>query len=84
MKALKKKWIAFGIFPALIFAASGCGTIKHRYPVFPSPEAPSIAFQDTGDHCLNHAQLRHLTEYVIRLNGLAEKYRREIQIINGE
>ena len=69
---------------ALVFAGFGCGTIEHHYPVLPLPEIPAIQFKDAGEHCLNREELHQLTEYVLRLQGLAQKYRREIQIINGE
>lgn len=65
-------------------AASGCGTIKHQYPVFTLPERPVLHFEATGDQCLNRSELLSLTEYVLRLQATARKYQRQIEIINGE
>lgn len=69
---------------ALVFAGSGCGTIEYHYPVIPLPKMPAIQFKNAGEHCINRKELLQLTEYVIRLQGVAQKYRREIQIINGD
>lgn len=68
----------------LVCAISGCGTIEHRYPLHAAPPRPSVHFQDTGMHCLSDAGLRRLTGYVIRLEGTLQKYRKEIEIINGD
>ena len=84
MKQPIKRWIGSLILAALVLAGSGCGTIKHHYPVLPLPEPPRIQFKDAGEHCISREELDQLTEYVLRLQGLAQKYRREIQIINGD
>jgi len=67
-----------------VLAGIGCGTIKHHYPVIPLPDQPRILFKDAGEHCINHEELQRLTQHVLQLRSLAQKYRREIQIINGD
>ena len=68
----------------LACAISGCGAIEHRYPLYETPKQLYVHFQDTGAHCLNDAALRQLTGYVIQLEGTLQKYRKEIEIINGD
>lgn len=66
----------------LLLGLSGCGGIKHHYPVWSIPERPEFVFADEGDHCLSENDLRQLNEYVLRLEAAVKKYEMEINVIN--
>ena len=99
MQKSKKSWIGWlanlrlanrkpahlGLATLLLACAiSGCGTIEHRYPLYEVPPRPAVHFEDTGTQCLDDNGLRQLTGYVIQLEGTLQKYRKEIEIINGD
>ncbi len=60
------------------------GRLSIGTPSYEAPTRPSVHFQNTGTQCLSDAGLRQLTGYVIQLEGTLQKYRKEIEIINGD
>lgn len=68
----------------LVLAGSACA-IKHSYPVLETPEPPKGIFVKEGDRWyITRPNLIKLNAYVDALLDQNEKYRREIEIINGD
>ncbi|MCH8207631.1 MAG: hypothetical protein IIA62_01000 [Nitrospinae bacterium] len=78
----QKSKLLTAIMIVLLLGLSGCGGIKHHYPVWSIPERPEFVFSDEGDHCLSENDLRQLNEYVLHLEAAVKKYEMEINVIN--
>ena len=71
-------------FMLLAIAGSSC-VIKHSYPVLDPPEPPKGIFTKEGDSWfITRPNLIRLNAYIDDLLDQNKKYRREIEIINGD